>query len=68
MLSTLRSCEPERTTLEPSSSSDARELGLLTSLADFYDRELVATIGWAKQVSLAETSSSSERYAYSLLC
>lgn len=50
ILSALRSCEPESINALPDLSGDIGDLSLVGTLADFYDRELVATIGWAKQV------------------
>ncbi|XP_018025018.1 estrogen-related receptor gamma isoform X2 [Hyalella azteca] len=50
ILSALRSCEPECINALSDLPGDMADLSLVGTLADFYDRELVATIGWAKQV------------------
>ncbi len=60
LLSALSRCEPEPLLAladAPSSSSSPSESNssylyfrTVSTLSDFYDRELVATIGWAKQI------------------
>ena len=51
VLESLSQCEPEQlfSLADPSLPSSA--LKILSTLSDIYDRELVGTIGWAKQVN-----------------
>lgn len=42
--------EPEEVFATPDESINNGELKLMITLSDLTDRELVATIGWAKQV------------------
>ena len=49
VLSALRNIEPDA--VQPASCpASSQDVALLSSLAEFNDRELVATIGWAKAV------------------
>ena len=58
ILSTLGQCEPEMLTVsdimwpegESSMANMDPALRILCTLSDLYDRELVAAIGWAKQI------------------
>lgn len=50
LLSSLICIEPEEVYATPDDSIQNSELKLMTTLSDLTDRELVATIGWAKQV------------------
>ena len=52
-------CEPEALLSLPDTGVPDSEIKTVSLLADIYDRELVATIGWAKQVKsvvVVETS------------
>ena len=50
MLAALLLIEPEKVYAMPDPSLPVDEYKLLSTLTDLVDRELVATIGWAKQV------------------
>lgn len=50
LLECLASCEPDALLSLPDSALPDSEFKTVSVLADIYDRELVATIGWAKQV------------------
>jgi hypothetical protein len=55
ILSTLGQCEPEMLTTadmwpEGESANMDPSLRILCTLSELYDRELVAAIGWAKQI------------------
>lgn len=50
LLSALMRIEPEEVFATPDESINNGELKLMITLSDLTDRELVATIGWAKQV------------------
>ena len=50
LLSVLRSVEPEKVYAMPDRSYPDDELKLKVTLSDLTDRELVAMIGWSKQV------------------
>ena len=52
VLVSLATCEPEPlvASLDPPGLLASQHLGPVALLADLYDRELVSTIGWAKQV------------------
>ena len=50
MLAALLMIEPEKVYAMPDPSLPVDEYKLLSTLTDLVDRELVATIGWAKQV------------------
>jgi len=50
LLSSLLSIEPEKVYAMPDQSLVSNEHKLMVTLSDLTDRELVATIGWAKQV------------------
>ena len=50
MLSALLSIEPEKVYAMPDPNLPDDDLKLMATLSDLADRELVATIGWAKQV------------------
>lgn len=55
ILNTLGQCEPEMLTTadlwpEGESSNMDPSLRILCTLSELYDRELVAAIGWAKQI------------------
>ena len=50
LLAALTFIEPEKVYAMPEPSLADNEYKLMVTLADLTDRELVATIGWAKQV------------------
>ena len=50
MLSALLNIEPEKVYAMPDHQLPDNEYKLMATLSDLTDRELVATIGWAKQV------------------
>lgn len=50
LLSCLSSCEPDALVSLPDPDLPDSQFKTVSVLADIYDRELVATIGWAKQV------------------
>lgn len=50
MLAALLSIEPDKVYAKPDSQLPNNEYKLMATLSDLADRELVATIGWAKQV------------------
>ena len=50
ILAALLSIEPEKVYAMPDASLPDDEYKLTATLSDLADRELVATIGWAKQV------------------
>jgi len=50
MLPALLSIEPEKVYALPDHSLTDDDFKLMATLSDLADRELVATIGWAKQV------------------
>lgn len=50
MLGALLSIEPEKVFAMPDPSLPDDDYKLMATLSDLADRELVATIGWAKQV------------------
>ena len=50
MLSALIAIEPEKVFAIPDPQLADNEYKLMATLSDLADRELVATIGWAKQV------------------
>ena len=52
ILETLIICEPEPLVSMEDASLPSSPLKTVSILSDIYDRELVATIGWAKQVNL----------------
>ena len=50
MLATLLSIEPEKVYAMPDPTLPDNDFKCMSTLSDLADRELVATIGWAKQV------------------
>ena len=50
LLVALTKCEPEALLALPDPSLNDDQYKIVTTLSDFYDRELVGTIGWAKQI------------------
>ncbi|CAL4086683.1 unnamed protein product [Meganyctiphanes norvegica] len=50
LLSSLRACEPESLLALPDMTVSDPDYLTISTLADLYDRELVSTIGWAKQI------------------
>ena len=50
MLSALMAIEPEKVYAMPDHSLSEDDYKFMATLSDLADRELVATIGWAKQV------------------
>ena len=50
LLVALTKCEPEPLLALPDPSLTDDQYKIVTTLSDFYDRELVGTIGWAKQI------------------
>ena len=50
VLESLSQCEPEQLISLSDPSLPSSSLKTLSTLSDIYDRELVGTIGWAKQV------------------
>jgi len=50
MLAALLSIEPEKVFAMPDPTLPEDDYKLMATLSDLADRELVATIGWAKQV------------------
>ena len=50
LLMSLTQCEPEPLLAHPDPSLPDDEYKIFITLSDFYDRELVGTIGWAKQI------------------
>lgn len=50
MLEALTVCEPDILETNPESEPTTPKLRTLSILSDLYDRELVAVIGWAKQI------------------
>ena len=50
VLMSLNGCEPDALLALPDPSLADDQYKTLTTLSDFYDRELVGTIGWAKQI------------------
>ena len=51
VLESLSQCEPDQLVSLADPSLPASPLKTVSTLSDIYDRELVGTIGWAKQVS-----------------
>ena len=51
VLEALIACEPEPLASLDDPGLPASHIKTVSTLSDIYDRELVATIGWAKQVS-----------------
>ena len=52
VLESLSQCEPEQLVSLADPSLPPSALKTVSTLSDIYDRELVGTIGWAKQVNL----------------
>ncbi|XP_054711000.1 steroid hormone receptor ERR1-like [Uloborus diversus] len=50
MISALVGCEPEPLQLQAAGGEEGGSLRVVAALSDLVDRELVATIGWAKQI------------------
>ena len=50
LLAALLAIEPEKVYATPDATIEDDEYKLMLTLSDLADRELVATIGWAKQV------------------
>lgn len=50
LLAALAGCEPEPLLANPDPNAPDSELKTLTTLSDLVDKELVFTIGWAKQI------------------
>ena len=51
VLESLSQCEPEQLVSLADPSLPSSALKTVSTLSDIYDRELVGTIGWAKQVN-----------------
>lgn len=50
LLMTLRKCEPQPLLALPNPSLPNNQYKYISTLSDLFDRELVSTIGWAKQI------------------
>ncbi len=68
MLSALLSIEPEKVYAMPDPTLPDDDYKLMATLSDLADRELVATIGWAKQVPGKITDYLSIQFAECDIC